>query len=159
MEPEELNNRAWRLAEKATRTQAEDREMLDAANAAANHWGKTADELKRARAAILLGQVHALLGDGKQALHHAREAFAYVTEHEDTPGWQVAFAHAVMANAAAANGELSLHKTHYQRAKTLGAVATVTKPIDVDHLRRVIERALPAGWHTRGVKDISPCRG
>ena len=74
--------------------------------------------------AILLGQVHALLGDGKQALHHAREAFAYVTEHEDSPAWQVAFAHAVMANAAAANGELSLHKTHYQRAKTLGSALT-----------------------------------
>src|SRR3954465_13335932 len=124
MDPEELNNRAWRLAEKATRTQAEDREMLDAANAAANHWGQVGDELERARGAILLGQVHALLGDGKQALHHAREAFAYVTEHEDSPGWQVAFAHAVMANAAAANGELSLHKTHYQRAKTLGSALT-----------------------------------
>ena len=120
-DPEDLNNRAWRLAEKPSRTKAEDREMLDAANAAADHWGKMGDELERARAAVLLGQVHALLGDGKQALHHAREAFAYVTEHEDTPGWQVAFAHAVMANAAAANGELSLHRTHYQRAKTLGS--------------------------------------
>ena len=123
-EAEDLNNRAWRLAEKPSRTAAEDREMLDAANAAAAHWGKAGDELDRVRAAILLGQVHALLGDGKQALHHAREAFAYVTEHEDTPAWQVAFAHAVMANAAAANGELSLHKTHYQRAKTLGSALT-----------------------------------
>jgi hypothetical protein len=124
MEPEELNNRAWRLAEKSSRTKAEDEEMLKTANTLADRWGKTGDELERARAAILLGQVHALLGDGKQALHHAREAFAYVTEHEDSPGWQVAFAHAVMANAASANGELSLHKTHYQRAKTLGSALT-----------------------------------
>ena len=120
-DPEELNNRAWRLAEKPSRTKAEDQAMLDAANAAADHWGKTDDELKRARAAILLGQVHALLGDGKRALHYAREAFAYVTEHEDTPGWQVAIVHAVMANAAAANDERSLQKMHYQRAKTLGS--------------------------------------
>src|SRR3954464_3544879 len=121
MEPEELNNRAWRLAEKSSRTKAEDEEMLKAANTLAAHWTKVGDALERARGAILLGQVHALLGDGKQALRHAREAFAYVTEHEDTPGWQVAFAHAVMANAAAANDERSLHKTHYQRAKTLGS--------------------------------------
>ena len=123
-DPEALNNRAWRLAEEPSRTKAEDEEMLKAAKAAAEHWGKVGDELERVRAAILLGQVYALLGDGKEALLHAREAFAYVTEHEDSPGWQVAFAHAVMANAAAANGELSLHKTHYQRAKTLGSALT-----------------------------------
>lgn len=122
--PEDLNNRAWRLAEKSTRTRAEDEEMLKAAQAAAQQWEKDGDEIKRARAAILLGQVHALLGDGKRALHYAREAFAYVTEHDDTPAWQVAFAHAVMANAAAANDERSLHTTHYTRAKTLGSALT-----------------------------------
>ena len=123
MSPEELNNRAWRLAEKTGRTKAEDEEMLKAATAVADHWGKLDDELERARAAILLGQVHALLGNGKRALQYAREAFAFVTSHEeeDIPAWQVAFAHAVMANAAAANGEQSLHRTHYQRAKTLGS--------------------------------------
>jgi hypothetical protein len=120
-EAEDLNNRAWRLAEKPSRTSAENQEMLKAAQAAAQQWQKEGDELNRARGAILLGQVYALLGDGKQALHHAREAFAYVTEHEECPPWQVAFAHAVMANAAAANDERSLHQTHYQRAKTLGS--------------------------------------
>ena len=125
MEPEKLNSRAWRLAEKPTRTKAEDDEMLKAANAVAEHWKEVGDELERARAAILLGQVHALLGNGKQALQYAREAFAYVTDNEDDlPPWQVAFAHAVMANAAAANNELSLHKTHYQRAKALGGALT-----------------------------------
>ena len=98
--------------------------MLKAAQAAAQEWEQDGDELERARGAILLGQVYALLGNGKQALHYAREAFAYVTEHEDTPPWQVAFAHAVMANAAAANDERSLHTTHYQRAKTLGSALT-----------------------------------
>ena len=119
-DPEELNNRAWRLAEKLSRTKAEDHDMLDAANAAAEHWQEAGDELERARAAILLGQVHALLGDGERALHYAREAFQYVSSH-DCPPWQHAFAHAVMANAAAANDERSLQKTHYQRAKTLGS--------------------------------------
>jgi hypothetical protein len=122
MAAEDLSNRAWRLAEKSSRTHAENEEMLKAAQAAAREWEKAGDELERARGAILLGQVYALLGDGKQALHYAREAFAYVSENEkDTPPWQVAFAHAVMANAAAANDERSLHQTHYQRAKTLGS--------------------------------------
>lgn len=98
--------------------------MLKAAQAAALQWAKAGDELERAQGAILLGQVYALLGDGKQALHYAREAFAYVSENKESPPWQVAFAHAVMANAAAANDERSLHTTHYQRAKTLGSALT-----------------------------------
>jgi hypothetical protein len=116
----ECNNRAWRLAEQTTRSPAEDEEMLNCAHAAALHWAKVGTGLHRARAAILLGQAHALVGDGKRALQYAREAFAYVSEHE-SPAWQVAFAHAVLANAAAANDERSLHKTHYARAKSLGS--------------------------------------
>src|SRR5438128_8752193 len=119
----EAKNRAWPLAEQTTRTPAEDEEMLNPAHAAALHWAKVGTELHRARAAILLGQAHALVGDGKRALHYAREAFAYVTEHE-SPAWQVAFAHAVLANAAAANEERSLHSTHYARAKALGSALT-----------------------------------
>jgi hypothetical protein len=119
----ECNNRAWRLAEQTSRSAAEDEEMLNAAHAAALHWAKVGTELHRARAAILLGQAHALLGDGKRALQYAREAFAYVSEHE-SPAWQVAFAHAVLANAAAANDERSLHHTHYARAKALGSALT-----------------------------------
>lgn len=120
----ECNNRAWRLAEQTSRAPAEDEEMLHCAHAAALHWGKVGTELHQVRATMLLGQVHALAGDGKRALHYAREAFAYVTAHDETPAWELAFAHAVLANAAAANDERSLHTTHYARAKALGAALT-----------------------------------
>jgi hypothetical protein len=120
----ECNNRAWRLAEQAARSPAEDEEMLHCAHAAALHWGKVGTELHQVRATMLLGQVHALVGDGKRALHYAREAFSYLTEHEDSPPWELAFAHAVLANAAAANDERSLHSTHYARAKALGGALT-----------------------------------
>ena len=119
----ECNNRAWRLAEQTTRSPAEDEEMLHCAHAAALHWGKVGTGLHRARATMLLGQVHAFVCDGKRALHYARESFAYVTSH-DSPTWEVAFAHAVLANAAAANDERSLHATHYARAKALGGALT-----------------------------------
>jgi len=97
--------------------------MLHSAHAAALHWSRVGTELNQMRATMLLAQAHALAGDGKRALHYAREAFAYVTEHESDP-WEVAFAHAVMANAAAANQERSLHATHYARAKALGNALT-----------------------------------
>jgi hypothetical protein len=116
----ECNNRAWRLAEAASRTAAEDLEMLDAAHAAALHWRAVGTESHVARAAMLLAHVHALLGHGALALPYARASFAFVTSH-DSPDWEVAFAHAILASAAAAARDTKMHARHYAQAKTLGA--------------------------------------
>jgi hypothetical protein len=116
----ECNNRAWRLAEAASRTPAEDDEMLHSAHAAALHWGKAGTELHKARATMLLGHVHALLGDGANAMTYARRSFEYVTSH-DSPAWEVAFAHAVLANAAGAARDEALCAEHYAIAHRLGA--------------------------------------
>lgn len=116
----ECNNRAWRLAEAATRTAGEDEEMLHAAHAAAHHWSKVGTELHQARATMLLGHVHALLGRGASAMAYARRSFAFVTSR-DSPPWEVAFAHAILANAAAAAGDRELQGRHYAIAKDLGA--------------------------------------
>ena len=102
--------------------------MVHAAHAATLHWSRVGTELHQARAAMLLGQVHALVGDGKRALRYARESFAFVTARQDTPGWELAFAHAVLANAAAANDERSLHNTHYARAIFEATFRTVPAP-------------------------------
>jgi hypothetical protein len=116
----ECNNRAWRLAEQDARTRDEDEEMLHCAHAAALHWGRVGTDLHRNRAAMLLAHVHALLGDGANALRYARPAFAYV-ERNESPAWEVAFAHAVLANAAAAAHDRALHAQHYNAARELGA--------------------------------------
>jgi hypothetical protein len=115
----ECNNRAWRLAEMPARSAAQDEEMLHAAHAAALHWGAVGTELHNARARMLLGHVLALAGDGRRALPYARHAFDYVMAHESPP-WEVAFAHAVLANAAAAAGEKALHARHHEIAAALG---------------------------------------
>ena len=115
----ECNNRAWRLSEAASRTQAEDEEMLHCAHAAALHWSRVGTELHNARAAMLLAHVEAILGHSS-AMEYARRSFEYVTSH-DSPGWEVAFAHAILANAAAAAGDARLHAKHYAEAKALGA--------------------------------------
>ena len=116
----ECNNRAWRLSEQAARTGAEDVEMLHAAHASAFHWDKVGTDLHRNRAAMLLAHVHALMGHGRAALVYARNSFGYVMKN-DSPEWEVAFAHAVLANAAAAAGEAKLHAEHYGRARELGS--------------------------------------
>ena len=116
----ECNNRAWRLAEAAKRSGVEDAEMLDCEHAAAHHRGKVGTELHRARAEMLLGHVHALLGNGAVALRYARSSCDFVLSHS-SPAWEIAFAHAVLANAGAAAGDRGIHANHYAQAQALGA--------------------------------------
>jgi len=116
----EANNRAWRLSESPTRTAADDAEMLNAAHAAALHWSKVGTDLHAARADMLLGHVHALLGHGDIAMRYANTTFAYFTSHE-CADWELAFAHAVLANAASAADDAGLHSHHFAIAKSMGA--------------------------------------
>jgi hypothetical protein len=116
----EANNLAWRLADSTARGEAGDAEMLDAAHAASFHWARVGTALQRARSQMLLGHVHGLLGQGGPAMTNARAAFDYVLGHDSEP-WELAFAHAALANAAAAAGDKSTHARHYGEAKALGA--------------------------------------
>lgn len=93
--------------------------MLAAAHAAALHWNAIGTELNRARAAMLLGHALALAGEGARARQHAQVAYDYITSRE-SPAWEVAFANAVLANAAAASGDARLHSRHYDEAKRIG---------------------------------------
>jgi hypothetical protein len=70
------NNRAWTLSEQASRTPAEDREMLDAAHAAMYLWSPFGTAANFAMARQLLGRVHALLGNTRYALPYAQAAYA-----------------------------------------------------------------------------------
>ena len=116
----EANNRAWRLSESAARTAADDAEMLNAAHAAALHWSKVGTDLHAARADMLLGHVHALLGHGDIAMRYASASFAYFTSHQ-CADWELAFTHAVLANAASAADDAGLHLQHFAIAKEMGA--------------------------------------
>jgi len=115
----ECNNQAWALADQARRTPSEDAEMLAAAYAAAYHWTKIGTPVNGGRADVTLAHVHAILGNGGEALHHAQSAldFFQTGEGED---WDLAFAHAVMARSAAVMGDRDLHGVHYAAAQSTG---------------------------------------
>ncbi|MCX6360664.1 MAG: hypothetical protein NT029_12690 [Armatimonadetes bacterium] len=53
-------------------------------------------------------------------MRYAVRTFDWVTAHE-RPAWEVAFAHAVLANAARAAGEKALYAERYRSAAELGA--------------------------------------
>lgn len=111
----QANNRAWDLTTVA-RTPEEDREMLDAAHASAWHWGAIGTELNRMRATMLLAEVHAQLGHGASAFEFAQAMHAYFVGNPDTPDWEIAFAHAIQAHAAAVAGASAVHRRAFESA-------------------------------------------
>ena len=115
----ECNNRTWDLIDKPKRTPAEDQEMLYNAYSAAFHWLKVGKPINNARADVTLAHVHALLGQGQLALGYAQRCLAFF-ENNTGEDWDMAFAHAEMAFAAAVLGDADLHAKHYAQAKKLG---------------------------------------
>ncbi|MES2631727.1 MAG: hypothetical protein V4669_02080 [Pseudomonadota bacterium] len=118
------NNRAWALSAQASRTPAEDREMLNAAHASAYHWGQVGVEQNLMRATMCLAEVHALLGHGATALAMAQEMRDYFLPRADTPDWELAFTHAIYAHAAHVAGDKAAHGAAYQDAvRAIAAIA------------------------------------
>lgn len=115
----EANNRAWALSEQPELSVAEQDELLDAAHAAADHWKKVGTPTQVAHANVLLGRAHARLGHGALAMRFATAAFEALASLESAP-WEMAFAHAILANAGAASKDSRVHAEHYAQAKVLG---------------------------------------
>ncbi len=134
------NNRAWDLAELPA-GQVDQRELLDAAHAAAWHWQAVGTELQRMRALTLLAQAHAQAGLGATALAYAEDVVAYFLAAPGTPDWEVAFAHVVHAHAASAAGAGSRHAEAYARA--VEALAAIADEDDRVMVQRVF-RHMPA---------------
>jgi hypothetical protein len=93
--------------------------MIDAAHAAALHWGKIGTERNAALAQMLLGHAYAVAGQGGIALAHARRYFEYISSNHSAD-WELAFAHAILASAAHAAGDGDTHAQHYREAARIG---------------------------------------
>jgi hypothetical protein len=94
--------------------------MLDAAHTAMYLWSAIGTPRHLASAQLLLGQVHALLGNARYALPYAQAAHDYFTSNAGEP-FQLAISHAILAGAAHCAGNSALHETHYSAALALGA--------------------------------------
>jgi hypothetical protein len=115
----ECNNRAWNLAAAPERSPAEDEEMLLQAYAAAFHWSQVGTPVNIMRADLALAHVHALLGQAALALRYAERTLDFVTQHA-VEDWDLAFAHAEMAHAAAGAGDVEQHARHHAAALACG---------------------------------------
>jgi len=116
----QANNRAWTLAELPRRSPQQDEEMLQAAHAAMYFWNIVGSPGNRAHAALLLAHVHALLKLPGAATRYLDLSWPHFTRDDCVPG-ELAFAHAVAANVASAEGNAAAHARHFMEAQ---AVAT-----------------------------------
>jgi NAD(P)-dependent dehydrogenase (short-subunit alcohol dehydrogenase family) len=112
----QANNRAWTLAEVLHRSPEEDEEMLQAAHAAMYFWKIVGAPANQPRAAQLLAHVYALLKLPGPAAHYLGKSLPHFAQHDCAP-WELAFAHAVAANVASAQGDAAAYASHYAAAK------------------------------------------
>ncbi len=123
------NNRAWTLSEQRLRTPEEDEEMLHAAHASAYLWSTIGTERNAALAHLLLGQVHALLGNAALAERFAHSAGRFFSSRASEPS-ERAMMHAVAANAAHCRGDAAAHEREY--AAALDAMNAIANPQEKD---------------------------
>lgn len=136
----QANNRAWTLAEATRRSPEEDEEMLHAAHAAMYFWKIVGNPVNHARAAQLLAHVYALLKLPRPAAHYLGRSLPYFLQNPCAP-WELAFAHAVAANVAQAEGNAEAQARHYSEAKAI--TARVVSPEEREAIDATL-RVVPA---------------
>ncbi|MDR3388125.1 MAG: hypothetical protein P4L92_13835 [Rudaea sp.] len=119
----QANNRAWTLAEMLHRSPEENEEMLQAAHAAMYFWKIVGTPSNHAHAAQLLAHVYALLKLPGPAAQYLSKSLPHFTQRDCAP-WERAFAHAVAANVASAEGNAAAYAKHYADAKAIAAHIT-----------------------------------
>lgn len=136
----QANNRAWTLAEMLQRSPEEDEEMLQAAHAAMYFWKIAGKPGNHAHAAQLLAHVYALLKLPRPAAHYLGKSLPYFTQHDSTPG-ELAFAHAVAANVASAEGDAAAYAKHCSEAEAAAAHITDPQTREMFHATLRVVRA------------------
>jgi hypothetical protein len=98
-------------------------------------WKIVGNDNNRAHAAQLLAHVYALLGLANPAAHFLAKSQPVLLS-ERAEAWEVALAHAVAANVAAARNDSQAHSAHYRKASEL--VSRLPDPED----RKILEATL-----------------
>lgn len=136
----QANNRAWSLAEQASRSAEQDEEMLGAAHAAMYFWGIVGNDNNKAHAAQLLAHVYAFLGMPDHAARYLAKAQPVLLASTAEP-WERALAHAIAANVAAASGNSALHREHFDKAtEQVAALADAEERAILEATLRVIPK-------------------
>ena len=138
----EANNSAWELLERGDDlTPDEVDDLLGRAYASGYHWRRAARRgpENQARASWLVSRVHAVLGQGDLALHHADQSLAVVAE-AGLQDFDLAYAREARARALACLGRLDEARAELAAARAV--------PIADEEDRKILDGDLAAGpWY------------
>jgi hypothetical protein len=111
----ECFNDAWALIEKSTRTPEEDEAMLFLAMASLWHWTQRADCTERHLSIghWQVSRVSSLLGQGQNAMRHAKQSMKY---SEGAEPFFIGYAHEAAARAALVLGNAVEYLGHLEKA-------------------------------------------
>lgn len=117
----DFNNQTWELLEKKERTRAEDVRMLNFAHASLAHWRSVGNPVRHQRGEWLVSRVHAVLGEGTQALKHAQLCFRLLEDNRnEMEDFDFAFAYEAIARGYAVNGDKQEALKFIQMAQKAG---------------------------------------
>ncbi len=110
-----LNTITWALLSNEDRTEDEDRKMVYAAFASAFHYSEVGSIVDQQRAAWLLARVNSSLGNGREALRHAKYCLKLTQENDsEMADYDRAFAFEAMTRANVVLGD-SRETAHYHK--------------------------------------------
>ena len=117
----DFHRKTWEMLEKPGRTRFDDVRMLDYAHASLAHWRTTGTAVRQQRGEWLISRVHAVLGDGAQALKHAQLCHELLESNKDEmEDFDFAFAYEAIARAYAVNGDKADALKFIEKAQKAG---------------------------------------
>lgn len=137
------NNSVWEYLDGRAHTPDEADELLQRAYAAAYHWNRAtgATRVNRARASWLVSRVHATLGHGDLALHHAVQCARSIELAGDAAAdFDQAYVYEARARALACLGRTAEAREVLRRARAV--------PVADEQDRAIVESDLAAApWY------------
>ncbi|MBI2480527.1 MAG: hypothetical protein HYV60_18435 [Planctomycetia bacterium] len=117
----ELNNAAWDWLEAEDYDTPGAERIVHAAHASCYHWMQVGGAANHARAACLIANVYAALGDGPSAIRHARRCIELTKANaNELADWDWAFAYDVLSRSHAAAGEVKQANLMKMQARECG---------------------------------------
>jgi hypothetical protein len=117
----EAHAAAWRLLDKAERSEAETAAMIRAAHASLSAWEQAGGPVERQRGNWLVARAYIAAGLMEPAMEFARRTMELTREHQATlADFDLAFAKEIAARAWALGGNPLRAREHYDGARRLG---------------------------------------
>lgn len=113
-----LYNQTKALLRNASRTSAQDLEMIHMAHASGHHWSKVGNVQNFAIGEWLCSRVYANVIQPQASLFHAL-ACRRLSGADSVEAWVVGFAEETLVRAYVVNGDFDAAKVHYEAAKAI----------------------------------------